>query len=394
MFTFGRFGNTRDGFAVWLICPSEQMSRQISLRGFLSLESQAALNLEVEVGSPAKRQRRSLSPASTSRPPSGSSALTSSPSVEPPPSWSENASHVMSIGACVDMVQWLSEALEEPDSEGRNRAMKEKLAELRAGLFDVQGGILSAVPDSPGTPLSWAALPPSVMPSLAPLPSGMYPTRQYVFESVWSRFELLHAIHPHHPLFGPCELGAVRAPYRLTGGRGAATSWWLRVSSLADAVAKRMGPWIPAGSCWILDDQDTTIQRRRPDNTQETLKGYKHHRLLAFLRVGSPAAWSDFEAGAARPALHFCHNGFRGDRKSGCVNGIEHVWFGTASENNRQRACAQRSRNSCPGHGYPKHFCIFVHRDPVESKYLGWPKPCLNGTEAPPLSCHHAPSCV
>lgn len=134
---------------------------------------------------------------------------------------------------------------------------------------------------APSSPLTWVTPPPSAPFSLLCLRPSVG-TKVYVFTTIWARFEALHTTSPAHPIFGPCEVGHVRAPFRLPGGRGAKTSWWLRCNSLADSVAKKMGPSIVPGSCWMLDRQDTSIQRKQDDGRSETLAHYKHHRLLAF----------------------------------------------------------------------------------------------------------------
>jgi hypothetical protein len=253
------------------------------------------------------------------------------------------------------------------------------LNNLRAGVFQRRAAL--SPPAS-----TWPAPRP-----LAPLQLSLVPTsldtRTYIFDTVWARFDLLHRVAPGHPLFGPPTQGLLRLPFRLPGGRGAASSWHLRVRALSDSVAKKMGNRIRPGTCWLLDSQDTSIQQRRPDGSQASLSRYKHHRLLAFLRVGSPAAWSDFLSGTDRPALHFCHNGFTAASKSGCVNGIEHVFFGSAAENNLQRLCAPRDRSQCPGHGVPPQFCIFVDHA------SGCVRPCLNLSGGLPVACPHVPAC-
>ena len=211
-------------------------------------------------------------------------------------------------------------------------------------------------------------------------------TKTYIFTQVWQRFEALYRVAPHHDLFGNCESGRIRAPFRLPGGKGAATSWWLRTNSLADSIAKRMGTQITPGSCWILDRQDTSIQRKDPDaHKAVTLANYKHHRLLAFLRSGTEQSWSDFRSGV--PVLHFCHNGFSKGRREGCVNGVEHGLFGTALENNAQRGCAGLDRQRCPGHMGEK--CLYVW---LSGENLGVPRPCLNMVNRPEL-CAHEKKC-
>jgi len=216
-------------------------------------------------------------------------------------------------------------------------------------------------------------------------------TKTYIFDTIWERFEALHVAAPSHPIFGEVAPGVLRAPFRARMGKGAPTSWLLRMHSYADSVAKRMGSQITPGSCWILDRQDTTIQRKLPTGKAETLVNYKHHRLLAFLRHGSPAAWSALNDGT--PGLHFCHNGMRKGRIWLCTNGVQHVQFGCADDNNKQRACAGLDRARCPGHGPGLDRCIYVWLEHDDEKLVGVPRPCLNGNEVPPRACEHVPSC-
>lgn len=256
--------------------------------------------------------------------------------------------------------------------------------------------LMSEIRDEPSSNASnspiitWAAPSPLAHVDYALVPLSV-DTKSYIFNTVWSRFEALHDVAPAHSLFGSVSPGALRAPLRDRLGKGAPCSWLLRVNSFADSVVKRMGTQIVPGSCWILDRQDTSIQRKLPDGSAETIARYKHHRLLAFLRIGTPEAWEHFRNGD--PGLHFCHNGVKKDRGWLCVNGVEHVLFGSAEENNKQRRCAGLDRSQCPGHGAGLDRCIYVWLEHEDPHLVGVPRPCLNSVNGSPEVCGHSKSC-
>ncbi|KAL8764571.1 MAG: hypothetical protein Q9209_007969 [Squamulea sp. 1 TL-2023] len=251
-------------------------------------------------------------------------------------------------------------------------------------------------------------LAPKLSPPLLPSANLVYPklvdTAEYVVSVVWPLVDKLHRLQPEHPMFGPCTMDRIRAPFRLPGGKGAATSWHMKVQKLGANVKKSMGERIPEGSCWIVRGDSTSIAEKPSGGEQKKLVEYKTARWLAFLVDPTPANWAIFsakiESGEKSQAksyfLHFCHNGHASAAKNkgpGCVNGVQHGRFGSAAENNAQRKCSAGDRSRCPGHPggdpavHPQH-CLYVHHS------SGWPKPCFDSLlSSSKAACRHHPNC-
>lgn len=149
----------------------------------------------------------------------------------------------------------------------------------------------------------------------------------------------------------------------------------------------------------------------RKGETSTKWFSFKYVRLLAFLRNPTDTNWA-YLANAklqvfgadskSHPFCHTCHNGeLKGRRKPsapagtnknyGCINGMEHGFFGTPAVNNGMKPCATsaRGRWDCPGHG-PQNarHCMFVDKD--TGSYL----PCRNSIlQGDHKSCPCTPNC-
>ena len=157
---------------------------------------------------------------------------------------------------------------------------------------------------SPPEPLAKPLLPPRQPPPPPTQPAAPSPdlvdTKQYVFSSVWPLVVALHENQPNHPMFGPVAESKIRAPLQLPGGKGAATSWHMKIKKLAANVEKNMGARIPPGSCWLVKEDSTHIQSRPPDGGElKRLVSFKTARLPGLppgthpLRIGvfSQVTW-------------------------------------------------------------------------------------------------------
>jgi hypothetical protein len=119
-------------------------------------------------------------------------------------------------------------------------------------------------------------------------------TSDFVFRSVFSKFQSLHSTSPSHAIFGTPEKGKIRAPLTLVGSKEGsltrAISWEKKCRALAVDVEKKMGAFIYPESCWLRDDQ-AWVFNRRSEGKVETLHSVLVVRLLAFLADPSEQSW-------------------------------------------------------------------------------------------------------
>lgn len=222
-------------------------------------------------------------------------------------------------------------------------------------------------------------------------PNQRVKTSEYVCRCMWDLVTNLYQLSPDHPIFGPTESGSFRLPLREVGRNQ--LSWESKCRGIGRDVEKAMGPWILPGSCWMKKDPSIVISRKGDGVLAQCLIV----RLLAFLTDPSPANYTYFTAtsnetydtagkkipATSSPFVHRCNNGHASVVKNapGCVNGIEHGYFGTPSENYSYQKCSRDGGvTKCPGHGPRGIKCLYVHPD-------GIPKPCLNTPDGRPRQC-------
>lgn len=253
-----------------------------------------------------------------------------------------------------------------------------------------------------------------------PTPSndGWVDTAEYVSYSVKYRLYRLWRLRPDHSMFGEETEGEFRLPCfarkRDGGHAGNPVTWWSKADDLGRAVAKQMGKRIPVGSCWLVADNYQSRQRGKGAEKVYAMR-WNIYRWLAFLNYPSKENWILFrgeskastDLGSAsmeqwarqNPFCHTCNNGSSSGTsrkaeaeeygetyvKLGCVNGLEHGFFGSTISNNGMKNCSGplAARWDCPGHpsgpedqGKSEH-CFFVWKN------TGHPRPCFNALSKP-----------
>jgi len=191
----------------------------------------------------------------------------------------------------------------------------------------------------------------------------------------------IHTENKDHEMFGPLELGELRAPYR-DNSRANAVSWWNVVETICNRTY-RSDLRIGENMCWMTKTHSHKLNSTS-QGTTIMLKSFKIVRFIAFLVQPSDINWLALKTGdETRPFDHFCRRGEATDiLQQGyvCINGVEHGEFSTRTANEDRKKCTHGAKALCPGHGSQRVKCVFTHPD-------GTVQPCRN-------MASHVPLCV
>lgn len=191
----------------------------------------------------------------------------------------------------------------------------------------------------------------------------------------------IHSRDPNHEMFGPLEAGHLRAPYEPTTRKNG-TSWQSVIKSIART--KYLYPiQLESNDCWM--SKTSSVKLTKQENRKTVLlKSVKTVRLLAFLIDPSDENWVALKDGIVSLSLpfdHFCQRGECTDPDQNgfvCVNGFKHGVLSKRDANESRKFCKNGALCLCPGHGFPKMYCIFTHGD-------GRIKPCCNQRNSVPI---------
>ncbi|KAK9354975.1 hypothetical protein V1523DRAFT_361222 [Lipomyces doorenjongii] len=174
----------------------------------------------------------------------------------------------------------------------------------------------------------------------------------------------LHTSNPNHEIFGEPAQDLVRLP--LYSSRKNDNCWEKVCRNIALGVVKEMGSDFQLQACWMSRNRSILVARCS-NGKRVTFRNISIVRLLAFLAEPTDLHWKYLSDNASSafltPFSHACNRGKkRGDGQVAyCINGLYHGRFATISENASHKACGNRARPLCPGHGSPPVKCIYTN---------------------------------